>query len=233
MSQELLTIKEIARRLDLPESNIRYYRDKYDKYLPSVGSGRKKRFKPQAVEVFEAIVQGLEESLSPREIESRLAARFSQNPADIYQDRGPSSPSYPEIYPESKMEVWQDVMSKQASTMEKMADALKLERGLRQEILNIRQGHARIKKALHIIWQKQKKDQTKLSGPKEESLIEIKTELKDLRSKQEELENRFQAEIAGLKEELKKCQFWTKRVLMQSSSSKLAKDGGQEEREGS
>ncbi|RQD65596.1 MAG: MerR family transcriptional regulator [Desulfonatronovibrio sp. MSAO_Bac4] len=228
MSQELLTIKEIARRLGLPESNIRYYRDKYEKYLPSVGSGRKKRFKPQAVDVFKTVVQGLEEGLSSREIESRLAARFSQNPADIYQDKEINGNSYPEIYPESKMEVWQEVMFRQANTMEKMADALKLERGVRQEIIDIRQGHARIKKALHIIWQKHKKDQTKVSGPKEESLTEIKTEIKDLRSKQEDLENRFQTEISGLKEELKKCQFWTKRVLMQSSSSKVQDEGNKE-----
>ncbi len=47
MNQEFLTIKEIARRLDLPESNIRYYRDRFDRLLPSAGQGRKKRYKPE------------------------------------------------------------------------------------------------------------------------------------------------------------------------------------------
>ncbi|MFN2268918.1 MAG: MerR family transcriptional regulator [Desulfonatronovibrio sp.] len=229
MSQELLTIKEIARRLTLPESNVRYYRDKYEKYLPSVGSGRKKRFKPQAVDVFKTIVQGLEESLSSNEIESRLAARFSQNPADIYQDKEINSHSYPEIYPESKTEVWQEIMFRQANTMEKMADALKLERGVRQEIIDIRQGHAKIKKALHIIWQKQKnQDQAETRTLSEDSLSEVKLEINALKNKQEELETRFQTEIMELKEELKKCQFWTKRVLMQSSSSSITKDDSQE-----
>ena len=59
MSDELLTIKEIARQLDLPESNIRYYRDRFEDFLPYVGEGRKRRYKPEALDVFRFIVSEL------------------------------------------------------------------------------------------------------------------------------------------------------------------------------
>jgi hypothetical protein len=39
---ELLTVAEIAKRLRLPESTVRYYRNRFNAYVPSVGSGRAK-----------------------------------------------------------------------------------------------------------------------------------------------------------------------------------------------
>ncbi len=51
----LLTIAELARILDLPESTTRYYCNRFADHLPSVGEGRRRRFKPEALEVLRTI----------------------------------------------------------------------------------------------------------------------------------------------------------------------------------
>ncbi len=61
----LSTIQEIAKQLQVPESNIRYYRDRFEEYIPSVGDGRLKRYKKEAVDVFRHIVQGYRDEKIP------------------------------------------------------------------------------------------------------------------------------------------------------------------------
>ncbi len=134
MSQELLTIKEIAGRLNQPESNIRYYRDKFEKYLPSVGEGRKKRFKPEAMEIFETIVNGQSKNLSAQDIEKELAGNFAQNPS-FWREKNPPEHTFPGLYSGPDTAFIQNVLSSQAGALEKMAEALKLERGFKYELL--------------------------------------------------------------------------------------------------
>ncbi len=55
--QEYLTLAEIARQLNLPESTARYYKNKFSAYIPSYGSGRKKRYSAEAVEVLRLIAE--------------------------------------------------------------------------------------------------------------------------------------------------------------------------------
>ena len=57
MEQELLTIAELARHLDLPESTTRYYCNRFADHLPSIGEGRRRRFKPEALDVLQTIAQ--------------------------------------------------------------------------------------------------------------------------------------------------------------------------------
>ena len=54
---ELLTIAELARNLDLPESTTRYYCNRFAEHLPSVGEGRRRRFKPEALDVLRTIAE--------------------------------------------------------------------------------------------------------------------------------------------------------------------------------
>lgn len=53
----LLTIAELARNLGLPESTTRYYCNRFAEYLPSVGEGRRKRYKPEALEKLRTIAE--------------------------------------------------------------------------------------------------------------------------------------------------------------------------------
>jgi DNA-binding transcriptional MerR regulator len=71
---ELLTLKEIAARLGIPESNLRYYRNKIGEFLPSAGAGRRRRYFPEAVEIFRRAVDLVSEGVSLDRIYKNLAA---------------------------------------------------------------------------------------------------------------------------------------------------------------
>lgn len=73
---QYLTIADIARVLNISQSTCRFYRDKYSDYLPSVGSGRARRYEDEAVEVLKIIVDGYKEKQPSAAIESRLQQRF-------------------------------------------------------------------------------------------------------------------------------------------------------------
>jgi DNA-binding transcriptional MerR regulator len=57
MEPEILTIAELARNLDLPESTTRYYCNRFAEHLPSVGEGRRRRFKPEALDILRTIAE--------------------------------------------------------------------------------------------------------------------------------------------------------------------------------
>ena len=76
MAQELMTIKEIAQVLNIPESTARYYRDKWPEYIPTSGQGRNKRYEPAAVDILRLIAEGLRNGRSATEIENELSLKY-------------------------------------------------------------------------------------------------------------------------------------------------------------
>lgn len=79
MPEELLTIKEIARRLNMPESTVRYYRDKWPEYMPEVEGGRYKKYRPEAVQVIEIIASANRRNEAQQTIAESLNAQFARN----------------------------------------------------------------------------------------------------------------------------------------------------------
>lgn len=92
--QDLLTLKEIASRLEVPESNLRYYKNKIGSFLPSVGKGRRRRYLPEAVDIFARTIQLVQEGMTldrvytylaqeqPLEVETKEAATAREAFAD-------------------------------------------------------------------------------------------------------------------------------------------------------
>lgn len=68
----LYTLREIAHELDLPESTVRYYRDAFAVYLPTVGTGRRRRYPPEAVDVLRAVAAGFAAGRRRDQIEHEL-----------------------------------------------------------------------------------------------------------------------------------------------------------------
>lgn len=79
----MLTIKEIADRLNIPESNLRYYRDNYWPYLLSEGEGRKKRYAEECVEIFALISDLTKRGSKKREIQNMLSVKKEPQQQDI------------------------------------------------------------------------------------------------------------------------------------------------------
>jgi len=74
-----LTNADIARHLDLPESTVRYYRDRFVAYLPMVGEGRNRRYQPEALEVFRVIAEILRNNGTATDVEAALSRMFPRN----------------------------------------------------------------------------------------------------------------------------------------------------------
>lgn len=58
LEKQLLTMAQIAKQLNLTESTARFYRDRFEDFIPSVGEGRKKQYKLETVEVLRFITKG-------------------------------------------------------------------------------------------------------------------------------------------------------------------------------
>lgn len=74
--KKLLSVAEIARELELPESTVHYWKNRFAQHLPSVGRGRQKRFKPEAIEIFSIISTLLKEGHTARDVKERLSQDF-------------------------------------------------------------------------------------------------------------------------------------------------------------
>ena len=68
-----MTIHEIALRLSLPESSVRFYRDKFPEFVPSTGTGKRRRYLPEAVTALGMIADMMREGVDEATIRARLA----------------------------------------------------------------------------------------------------------------------------------------------------------------
>lgn len=93
---ELLSIKDISQELGIPQSTLRYYRDLFMDYLPATGEGKKKRFYPEAVEVFQAIAKGMHQNKNADDIATDLNKRFTRfiDVEDTAEESQESSATY-------------------------------------------------------------------------------------------------------------------------------------------
>ena len=74
--KKVLSVAEIARELELPESTVHYWKNRFAQHLPSVGRGRQKRFRPEAVEVFSTIARLLKEGHTARDVMDQLSQSY-------------------------------------------------------------------------------------------------------------------------------------------------------------
>lgn len=70
---------QIAKQLNLAESTARFYRDRFEDFIPSIGEGRKKRYKPETIEVLRFIVEGYNRNLTAMDIKDGLSRMVPRN----------------------------------------------------------------------------------------------------------------------------------------------------------
>lgn len=75
----LYSVAAIAKLLDMPESTLHYWKNRFDDVLPSVGRGRGKRFRPEAVDIFRGIGRLLGQGLSAADVRAELARQYPIN----------------------------------------------------------------------------------------------------------------------------------------------------------
>jgi DNA-binding transcriptional MerR regulator len=74
IEQSLYSVSDMARQLGVPESTVRYYRDVYGQHIPSVGTGRRRLYPPQALAVLRHITRSYAAGLKREQIEQELSA---------------------------------------------------------------------------------------------------------------------------------------------------------------
>lgn len=88
-SEELLTLSEISNRTGISMPTLQRYKKLYQKRLPAVGKGRKQRYRPEAVGVFEEIKkENIGRRGRPRKSESAGRGRRKTGPRKAVSARG-------------------------------------------------------------------------------------------------------------------------------------------------
>ncbi|MEK5066964.1 MerR family transcriptional regulator [Cytobacillus sp. FSL R5-0596] len=170
-----MTIAEIAKELDIPESTARYYRDSFIDYVPSVGEGRKKRYRPETVEVLRFIAEGFKRKLTATEIENGLSQMFPRN-FDIEQ---PTAITTAVAQQQSENEIKQYALQLQIA-LEQMTKTMRVIADQKEEITELRKHVADIEK-------KQQEQQNYIDAKLEERDRKLTESLRTLQEVKKEL----------------------------------------------
>lgn len=215
-----LTIKEIAKQLQVPESNIRYYRDRFEDYIPSVGEGRRRRYKKEAIDVFSYIVQGYREEKNTEQIAAELAGMF---PRTVHMDDGndmKTTGDTNELMAAAPRGHAPDdsslsVLQAQSRTLEHLAQALAGHSSLASDFSRLRQEQERLKKGLVHVWRAHKEASGERLTEKDtvDSGSSISQQLLALEKRIQAVEQGVDKELKELRSEVKECLDVTREFL--------------------
>ncbi|MDD4702227.1 MAG: MerR family transcriptional regulator [Desulfovibrio sp.] len=123
MSESLLSIADISRHFSLPESTTRYYCKRFAPFIPSVGDGRRRRYRRETLDVIAAILEQMQKSRTAAAVEDSLLARFPRNALTL-ADSQPQTIQTPaqDVFPSAALQL----MERQTTALEGIAQLLHL-----------------------------------------------------------------------------------------------------------
>jgi len=141
MSSQYLSLREVGRRLGIPPSTVVYYKDKYSKFIPSIGDGgRRQKYSIEVVEIFRRIREMYGMNWTTEQIENELSLKFGALVNTINYD--PQLINSAGLEPSSDM---QTVIKGLSSVLGKVSDLLSNQalfqvelRDLREELSTLR-----------------------------------------------------------------------------------------------
>jgi DNA-binding transcriptional MerR regulator len=139
---ELLTLKQIAVRLDLPPATVRYYRDLFSEYLPAVKVGRFPQYGEEALQVISDIRRLYGEGLDRDQVKAELDQNHAVNQgAELAATTtGATAQQYEKyLYLLAKqsnlLQEQQVTIAKQAAIIDKLTDQLSREQKVKEQLL--------------------------------------------------------------------------------------------------
>ncbi|WP_291438521.1 MerR family transcriptional regulator [Desulfovibrio sp.] len=122
ISESLLSIADISRHFSLPESTTRYYCKRFAAFIPSVGEGRRRRYRPETLEVIAAILEQMQKSRTAAAVEDALLARFPRNAVALAGNTPlqAAQPPAQDFFPSAALQL----MERQATALEGIAQLL-------------------------------------------------------------------------------------------------------------
>ena len=129
MQYEVIHHCKNGKDLKIPVSTASYYRDRHSEFLPHTGSGRKKKYKPEALEALKLIVEMANKNTSTEDIEESLSKAGSRN-IEVQQDNNNSLTTVQQ-QPISQVKL--------INLLDKIADQKKEIQTLREEFKELRE----------------------------------------------------------------------------------------------
>ena len=93
MADNLYTIKDLARELNVGESTVRFWRDRFSEFVPSVGQGKRRKYRSDALEALRFIKQESNRSKSAEQIKDELSR---QQPIEVDPGKSQRSAAAPQ-----------------------------------------------------------------------------------------------------------------------------------------
>ena len=86
--ESLYTLRGVAEELDLPESTVRYYRDAFSDFVPTVGTGRRRRYPAEAVAILRLVADGFAQN----DTREQIAATLREKALEVVPQASAASP---------------------------------------------------------------------------------------------------------------------------------------------
>ena len=124
ISESLLSIADISRHFSLPESTTRYYCKRFAPFIPSVGDGRRRRYRRETLDVIAAILEQMQKSRTAAAVEDSLLARFPRNALTLADNQPVQTLHAPsqDVFPSAALQL----MERQTTALEGIAQLLHL-----------------------------------------------------------------------------------------------------------
>nr|WP_321256960.1 MerR family transcriptional regulator [uncultured Pseudodesulfovibrio sp.] len=137
MNKKFISLREVGRQLDIPPSTIVYYKDKFEKYIPSEGgAGRRPRYPVEVLEIFRRIRTMFNDNWSTEQIERELALKFSVLMTDQQHDQ-----SFDQSASSKEVIELAGVLSRMSDVLDNQSLFQSEIRSLRDEVAALRDEH--------------------------------------------------------------------------------------------
>ncbi len=125
-AENLLSIADISRHFSLPESTTRYYLKRFSSYIPSVGEGRRRRFRPETLDIITAILEEMKQSRTAQAVEDALAVRFPRNAVAVMPNQECAQVAAPAMTQGVVPQVLINMLERQTQALELIAQTFPL-----------------------------------------------------------------------------------------------------------
>ena len=100
----MLSIANISKELNIPESTLHYWKNRFAEYLPSIGRGRQRRYRTETIEIFRTISELLKLGHTTRDVKTQLADMYPLN-IDPARSANPPSQTMPAMAQPQEMQL--------------------------------------------------------------------------------------------------------------------------------
>ncbi|MDD4730455.1 MAG: MerR family transcriptional regulator [Desulfovibrio sp.] len=172
MTKKFISLREVARQLNIPPSTVVYYKDRFSDFIPSQGGeGRRKRYPVEVIDIFRRIREMFNNNWSTEQIEQELALHQSVPGPDVAEERA-----------QAPLGQADSMVRDMSGVLEKMTDLLENQSLFRGEIRSLRDELAEIKR-----------DREESERRYRRALEDMEQEMSSLRRAKEDLERLLRA----------------------------------------